>query len=118
MKKSLKQVPLLILAAAAMNVSLADVTADGDFSMTVADVFTITGTGVVITGVIKTGVVTVGDTLCLESENGGTKTVTVNAIEMFRKILESAKAGDAVGLILAGIDKTDVEAGDRLSEDC
>jgi elongation factor Tu len=118
MNKLLKQVPILILAAAAINFSLADVSTDGDFSMTVADVFTITGTGVVITGVIKTGVVTVGDTVCLESGKGGTKTVTVDAIEMFRKVLDSAKAGDAVGLILAGIDKTDVEAGDRLSGDC
>jgi translation elongation factor EF-Tu-like GTPase len=101
----------------------AGVTADRDlpglavdeaFGMTVADVFTITGKGVVVTGRIESGTVSVGDEACLTGK-GGTRTVTINGIEHFREVRESAKAGDDVGLLLDGVEKSDVAKKDRLN---
>jgi translation elongation factor EF-1alpha len=81
------------------------------FRMTVSDVFFITGRGLVATGKVEEGTLNVGDEVLL---NGGAK-VRVDAIEAFRKTLEQAVAGDNVGVLLRGVDRGDVNAGDVLT---
>ncbi|HET6347540.1 MAG TPA: elongation factor Tu [Candidatus Krumholzibacteria bacterium] len=83
---------------------------DKPFLMPVEDVFSITGRGTVATGRIERGVVKVGDKV----ERVGikeTKDTVVTGVEMFRKLLDLAEAGDNVGLLLRGLEKEDVERG-------
>ncbi|MEZ5358936.1 MAG: elongation factor Tu [Candidatus Zixiibacteriota bacterium] len=83
---------------------------DKPFLMPVEDVFSITGRGTVGTGRVERGVVKTGD----EVERVGikeTRKTVVTGVEMFRKILDYAEAGDNVGLLLRGIDKTELERG-------
>ncbi len=87
---------------------------DKPFLMPVEDVFSITGRGTVATGRVERGVVKTGD----ELERVGireTKKVVVTGVEMFRKILDDAQAGDNVGLLLRGMDKEEIERGMVLS---
>ncbi|MBO5228765.1 MAG: hypothetical protein J6B39_07215 [Lachnospiraceae bacterium] len=84
------------------------------FRITVQDVFTITGRGTVITGRVEAGAVHVGETVTLRRLNGATSNVTVTGIEQFRKICESAKAGENVGILLRGITRNDIGQGDVL----
>ena len=84
------------------------------FSFTVEDVFTITGRGTVVTGRIALGSVSVGDTVTLKRTDGSTQVVTIIAIEMFRKILQTAKEGDNVGLLLREVTKAGISRGDML----
>ena len=84
------------------------------FSITVEDVFTITGRGTVIVGRVASGSVSVGDTVTLKRTNGSSSNVTVAGIEMFRKMLNTAKEGDNVGLLLRGLTKADIGIGDVL----
>jgi elongation factor Tu len=87
---------------------------DKPFLMPVEDVFSITGRGTVATGRVERGVVKTGD----ELERVGirdTKKVVVTGVEMFRKILDDAQAGDNVGLLLRGIAKEEIERGMVLS---
>jgi elongation factor Tu len=83
---------------------------DKPFLMPVEDVFSITGRGTVATGRIERGKVKVGDEVALVGFGSDKKTV-VTGVEMFRKLLDDGQAGDNVGLLLRGIDKTDVERG-------
>ena len=83
---------------------------DKPFLMPVEDVFSITGRGTVATGRIETGRVKVGDEVELLGLGEDKKSV-VTGVEMFRKILDEGEAGDNVGLLLRGIDKTDVKRG-------
>jgi elongation factor Tu len=83
---------------------------DKPFLMPVEDVFSITGRGTVGTGRVERGVVKVGD----EVERIGikeTRKTVVTGVEMFRKILDEAEAGDNIGLLLRGIEKDDLERG-------
>ncbi|CAH9146097.1 unnamed protein product [Cuscuta epithymum] len=80
------------------------------FLMAVEDVFSITGRGTVATGRIERGTVKVGDTVDLVGLKA-TRNTTVTGVEMFQKILEDAMAGDNVGLLLRGIQKTDIQRG-------
>ena len=83
---------------------------DKPFLMPVEDVFSITGRGTVATGRIERGVVKVGDKV----ERVGikdTKDTVVTGVEMFRKLLDEAEAGDNVGLLLRGLEKEDIERG-------
>jgi elongation factor Tu len=80
------------------------------FLMPVEDVFSITGRGTVATGRIERGKVKVGEEVALIGFNSEKKT-TVTGVEMFRKLLDDGQAGDNVGLLLRGIEKTDVERG-------
>jgi len=82
--------------------------AEGPFEMPVADVFNITGQGVVITGKVRSGAISVGDSVCI---SGGSP-VTVTGIEIFRKLLDTLAAGDTGGLLLKDIAKGDVAKGD------
>ncbi len=81
------------------------------FLMPVEDVFSITGRGTVVTGRIETGIVKVGDPVEIIGLGEKAKTSTCTGVEMFRKLLDSGEAGDNVGLLLRGIDKTDIKRG-------
>jgi elongation factor Tu len=83
---------------------------DKPFLMPVEDVFTITGRGTVATGRVEQGRIKVGDEVELVGFGAEKKTV-VTGVEMFRKLLDEAQAGDNVGLLLRGIDKEEVERG-------
>jgi elongation factor Tu len=80
------------------------------FLMAIEDVFSITGRGTVATGRIERGQVNVGDSVELVGLKD-TKTTTVTGIEMFQKTLDSGMAGDNVGILIRGIQKTEIERG-------
>ena len=86
----------------------------GDFSFVVEDVFSITGRGTVVTGQISSGSVRIGDRVVLERTNGTTTTVEVSGLEMFRKLLNEAVAGQNVGILLKGVSRNDIGQGDKL----
>jgi len=91
------------------NVDVAETSdAKGPFEMPVADVFNITGQGVVITGRVTSGSISVGESVCI----AGGSPVTIKGIEMMRETLESISAGDMGGLMLEGISKDDISKGD------
>ena len=83
------------------------------FEFTIQDVFTITGRGVVVTGKVTKGQVQNGDQLTFLSANAK-KSVKVTGIESFRKVIDVAKAGDSVGILLDGLTKEEVSKGDTL----
>ena len=83
---------------------------DRDFLMPVEDVFSITGRGTVGTGRIERGVVNINEEVEIVGLRETRKTV-VTGIEMFRKLLDQGEAGDNVGLLLRGVEKTDLERG-------
>lgn len=83
---------------------------DQPFLMPIEDVFSITGRGTVATGRIERGVVSNGDPVEIIGLGANLKS-TVTGVEMFRKILNRGEAGDNVGLLLRGIDKTDIRRG-------
>jgi elongation factor Tu len=83
---------------------------DKPFLMPVEDVFTITGRGTVATGRVEQGTIKVGDEVSLVGFGADKKTV-VTGVEMFRKLLDEAQAGDNVGLLLRGVDKDEIQRG-------
>lgn len=83
---------------------------DKPFLMAVEDVFSITGRGTVATGRIERGKATVGDTIEIVGLRE-TRNTTITGLEMFQKSLEEALAGDNVGVLVRGIQKTDIERG-------
>jgi elongation factor Tu len=83
---------------------------DKPFLMPVEDVFSITGRGTVATGRVERGVVKVGEEVALVGF-GATKKTVVTGVEAFRKLLDEGRAGDNVGLLLRGIEKTEIERG-------
>ncbi len=85
--------------------------ADMPFLMPVEDVFSITGRGTVATGRVERGTVKMSDTVEIVGLTDENKQTVITGIEMFRKLLDSAQAGDNVGLLLRGIQKTDIERG-------
>lgn len=84
---------------------------DKDFLMPVEDVFSITGRGTVATGRIERGVINSGDPVDIIGMGAEDMKSTVTGVEMFRKILDRGEAGDNVGLLLRGIEKTDIKRG-------
>jgi elongation factor Tu len=87
---------------------------DKTFLMAIEDVFSITGRGTVATGRIERGTVSVGDAVELVGLKD-TKATTVTGIEMFQKTLDQGMAGDNVGILIRGIQKTEIERGMVLS---
>ncbi len=81
------------------------------FLMAVEDVFTITGRGTVATGRVERGVVKVGDEVEMVGIHEATSKTVVTGVEMFRKLLDQAQAGDNIGLLLRGVSRTDIERG-------
>ena len=89
---------------------------DKQFLMPVEDVFTITGRGTVATGRVERGEVNVGDTIEVVGLAEESKSYVVTGLEMFRKTLDSAVAGDNVGALLRGVDRKDIERGQVLAK--
>ncbi|MGV0923014.1 elongation factor Tu [Empedobacter tilapiae] len=85
--------------------------ADKPFLMPVEDVFSITGRGTVATGRIEAGVINSGEAVDIVGMGEEKLTSTVTGVEMFRKILDRGEAGDNVGLLLRGIEKTEIRRG-------
>ena len=84
---------------------------DKDFLMPVEDVFSITGRGTVATGRIERGVTNTGDAVDIIGMGAEDLKSTITGVEMFRKILDKGQAGDNAGLLLRGIEKTDIKRG-------
>lgn len=89
---------------------------DKPFLMPVEDVFSITGRGTVATGRVERGVVKVGDEIEIVGLHEETKKSIVTGVEMFRKLLDSAQAGDNIGALLRGVDRKDIERGQVLAK--
>ncbi|MCD8174984.1 MAG: elongation factor Tu [Phascolarctobacterium sp.] len=89
---------------------------DKPFLMPVEDVFTITGRGTVATGRVERGTVKVGDTVEIVGMKEAKKSTVVTGVEMFRKLLDEAVAGDNIGCLLRGIDRKEVERGQVLAK--
>ena len=84
---------------------------DKDFLMPVEDVFSITGRGTVATGRIERGIINSGDSVDIIGMGAEDLKSTITGVEMFRKILDKGQAGDNAGLLLRGIEKTDIKRG-------
>ncbi|PSL29647.1 translation elongation factor 1A (EF-1A/EF-Tu) [Planomicrobium soli] len=89
---------------------------DKPFMMPVEDVFSITGRGTVATGRVERGQVKVGDTIDIIGLTEEPKSTTVTGVEMFRKLLDYAEAGDNIGALLRGISRDDVQRGQVLAK--
>ncbi len=89
---------------------------DKPFLMPVEDVFTITGRGTVATGRVERGMVKVADEVEIVGLMEKPRKVVVTGVEMFRKLLDSAMAGDNVGVLLRGVDRKDIERGQVLAK--
>jgi elongation factor Tu len=89
---------------------------DKPFLMPVEDVFTITGRGTVATGRVERGTVKVGDTVEIVGMQEKPKSTVVTGVEMFRKLLDLAEAGDNIGALLRGIDRKEIERGQVLAK--
>ncbi|WML42577.1 elongation factor Tu [Neobacillus sp. PS3-40] len=89
---------------------------DKPFMMPVEDVFSITGRGTVATGRVERGVVKVGDVVQIVGFTEEPKSTTVTGVEMFRKLLDFAEAGDNIGALLRGVAREEVERGQVLAK--
>ncbi|WP_066058580.1 elongation factor Tu [Robertmurraya korlensis] len=86
------------------------------FMMPVEDVFSITGRGTVATGRVERGVVKVGDVIEIVGFTEEPKSTTVTGVEMFRKLLDYAEAGDNIGALLRGVSREEIERGQVLAK--
>ena len=100
-----------LMAAVDEYIPLPERAIDKDFLMPVEDVFSITGRGTVATGRIERGVTNTGDAVDIIGMGAEDLKSTITGVEMFRKILDRGEAGDNVGLLLRGIEKTDIRRG-------
>ena len=89
---------------------------DKPFLMPVEDVFSITGRGTVATGRVEAGVVKVQDEVEIVGLTDEIRKVVVTGVEMFRKLLDQAEAGDNIGVLLRGVQRTDIERGQVLAK--
>ena len=89
---------------------------DKPFLMPVEDVFTITGRGTVATGRVERGVIKVGDEVFIVGLTEETRKTVATGVEMFRKLLDQAQAGDNVGILLRGVDRESIERGQVLAK--
>lgn len=89
---------------------------DKPFLMPIEDVFSITGRGTVATGRVERGTIKVGEEVEIVGIQEETKKSVVTGVEMFRKLLDSAQAGDNIGALLRGVDRTQIERGQVLAK--
>ncbi|WP_373897440.1 elongation factor Tu [Haloimpatiens sp. FM7315] len=89
---------------------------DKDFLMPIEDVFTITGRGTVATGRVERGILHVGDEVEVVGLSEEKKKTVVTGVEMFRKLLDEAMAGDNIGALLRGVQRTEIERGQVLAK--
>src|SRR5580658_6184816 len=88
---------------------------DKPFLMPIEDIFSIQGRGTVVTGRVEQGIAKVGEDMEIVGFHDTRKTV-VTGVEMFKKLLDEARAGDNVGLLLRGVEKTEVERGQLIAK--
>ena len=89
---------------------------DKPFLMPVEDVFSITGRGTVATGRVERGILKVSDEVEIVGLSEAPRKVVVTGVEMFRKLLDQAQAGDNIGALLRGVQRTDIERGQVLAK--
>jgi len=106
---------LELMAAVDSYIPLSERPTDKPFMMPVEDVFTITGRGTVVTGRVDRGTIKVGETIEIIGIRP-TKTAVVTGVEMFRKLLDFAQAGDNVGLLLRGVSRDEVQRGQVIAK--
>jgi elongation factor Tu len=105
----------LMALALSLSAQAQEPAVDGEFLMPIEDVFSISGRGTVVTGRIERGIVRVGDEVEIVGIKDTMKTI-VTGVEMFRKLLDEAKAGDNVGVLLRGTTRDEVERGQVLAK--
>lgn len=108
--------PILKLLNAVDNyipIPLRDV--DKPFLLAIEDIFSITGRGTVVTGRVERGKIKIGDPVEIVGMNSDTRKTVATGLEMFRKTLDESQAGDNIGVLLRGVDKTEVERGQVLA---
>jgi len=88
---------------------------DKPFLLAIEDIFTITGRGTVVTGRLERGKVKVGDTVEIVGMSKEIKKTVATGVEMFRKTLDEAQAGDNIGVLLRGVEKTEASRGQVLA---
>lgn len=88
---------------------------DKPFLLAIEDIFTITGRGTVVTGRVERGKISLGDSIEIVGMTEKTRKAVVTGVEMFRKTLDEAQAGDNIGVLLRGIEKDEVERGQVLA---
>src|SRR5690606_7194112 len=89
---------------------------DKPFLMPIEDVFTITGRGTVVTGRVERGSIKVGDEVEIVGLMDAPRKTVCTGVEMFRKTLDYAEAGDNIGALLRGVDRQEVERGQVLAK--
>ncbi|MBC7087017.1 MAG: elongation factor Tu [Tissierellales bacterium] len=89
---------------------------DKPFLMPVEDVFSITGRGTVATGRVERGTIKVGESVEIVGLTEESRTVVVTGLEMFKKLLDEAQAGDNIGVLLRGVQRTEIERGQVLAK--
>ena len=89
---------------------------DKPFLMPVEDVFSITGRGTVATGRVERGIVKMGDTVEIVGLSDEKRSTVVTGVEMFRKLLDFAEAGDNIGVLLRGVQRNEIERGQVLAK--
>ena len=105
-----------LMAAVDDYIPTPDRLADKDFLMPVEDVMTISGRGTVATGRVERGTAKVGDQMEIVGIRPDRITTTITGLEMFRKSLDFAQAGDNIGALLRGVDRTQIERGQVLAK--
>ena len=105
-----------LMDAVDSNIPTPERATDKPFLMPVEDVFTITGRGTVATGRVERGVLHVSDEVEIVGLMEEKRKVVVTGIEMFRKLLDEAQAGDNIGALLRGVQRTDIERGQVLAK--
>ena len=88
---------------------------DKPFLLAIEDIFSITGRGTVVTGRVERGKIKIGDAVEIVGMNSDTRKTVATGLEMFRKTLDESQAGDNIGVLLRGVDKTEVERGQVLA---
>ena len=111
-----KQSILDLMDAVDNSIPTPDRPTDKPFLMPVEDVFTITGRGTVATGRVERGTVKVGDAVEIVGLADEPKNTVVTGVEMFRKLLDLAEAGDNIGALLRGVDRKEIERGQVLAK--
>jgi elongation factor Tu len=105
-----------LMAAVDSYIPTPDRPVDQPFLMPVEDVFTITGRGTVATGRVERGVVKIQDAVEIIGLSTERKQSVVTGVEMFRKLLDQAEAGDNIGVLLRGVDRKDIERGQVIAK--
>ena len=105
-----------LMAAVDANIPTPERAVDRPFLMPVEDVFSITGRGTVATGRVERGTIKVQEDVEIVGMREASRKTVVTGVEMFRKLLDQAQAGDNVGLLLRGVDKKEIERGQVLAK--